>query len=186
MNFNRMIGSVVLFATTSLMSIQAQPQQQLDPQSFVDLAMKGASLANQCSETANKIIALRVPPDHAAARAAVAGNAMVPSSTPVPISAENTVYLQQIEALRLQLASYARQFASVKRTIHHNATLYTAQIAEDKIPRADAQKVANAIVIYNEAHKRMVLAIVALSNDRQVESHVGDVIVSGFIDGAKN
>jgi hypothetical protein len=145
--------------------------------------MKGAATENNCSTIAGNIVALPIPPNHAEARIKVATNAAMPTARPLAISQDNATYLTQIDSYRNSLASCGAQLTGLRAQIVPNATRYFGQM--DKISKPDAQKVATAMAAYNDAGKKMVLAILALSNDKQVESHVADVIVKYFIEAAR-
>ena len=174
----RLIGSLTLVVAASFVT-PLHAQQHLDVPSFVALAARGTTTATACANTANSIVALKVPADHAAARSSSAANAMSPNTLPLPISEENAAFLRQIQVYQTLLASCGQQLTSVRGPIRDGAARFATMY--DKIPKADAQKVATALNAYNEASKKLVTAILALSNDKQVESHMTDVIVKEFI-----
>lgn len=176
---NRRIGSLPLLVAASF----AVPTyaQQPDVQAFVDLATKGADTANRCSNLIGGFLALKVPADHATARARVAANAKAPTARPLPISPENVNYLQQVDSFKIVLSSCGRQFATLRGQIQPNERRFYGLIDKNAMPRADAQKVATAMTAYNDAHQKLVKAVLALSADKQVESHLDQVIVADFI-----
>ena len=183
MKMNRIFGSLSLLMVTSF----AVPThaQQLDVPSFVDLTTKGTDIANRCAAMTNNFLTVKVPADHATARATVAANAISPAAKQLPVSAENTTYISQVNSFKLLLSSCGKQFAAVNGPIHQNTVRFAAMMSKDTMPHPDAQKVANAIKGYTDAHQKLVKAILALSSDKQVESYLSDVISRDFIEPAK-
>ncbi len=183
MKMNRIMGSLSIFMAACF-AVPAY-SQQLDVPAFVELAMKGTDIANRCSSMTDNFLKVRVPADHANARTLAAAHKMVPHAGPAPISAENAEYLKQVESFKLLLSNCGKQFHAVRAQIQTNENRLYGLIDKDTMPRADAQKVATAVKAYNEAHEKLVHSILALSNDKQVESHLHEVITRDFIDEAK-
>ena len=178
------LGSLSIFLVASN-TAPAYGQQFLAVPAFLDLVKRGTDLANNCSATANRIVAVPVPNDLTIALANTAANAKALSSKPLPVSEQSRAYLQQMETLKLLLSYCGKNFAAAQPQIKANAIHYYALIDKDAMPRPDAQKVFAAMAPYDTARGGLVKAILALSNDRQVQSLVHKVIVDDFIEEAK-